>query len=868
MKKRIIAFMLSLVMVFSCCNLGDVLAAEEAGESCGEFATFELSEDGELVISGKGVVENSWNGFADKITSLVVEKGITGIAGSAFEGCTNLVEVELPEGLEGIGQDAFYGCSSLEEINFPKTVVKISSSAFEGCTSLKKVELPETVIIIEAKAFYGCTSLEEVVLSEKTDIIKADAFSRCDSLDVITIPESVSVIETAAFNKVPMIHNLSEAAGSPWGALKLHTEPADNCPECFTGDYVCLHKEYSESFKWEKDFSACTATFVCENCKDTHVLECEVAEQITDPTCTEDGKIVYVATCKFNGETHSAYDQVVLEATGHQWNEGVVTKEPTEEETGIFEYSCQVCGLKREEVLEKLEHQYAITDVWSDDKTECTAVFTCLNCDDVKEVECEVKSNETPATCTKDGKIVYIATCEFNGTSHVMKCDVEDIVPATGHSFVKDPAWDWAEDMATATAVFPCAFCDETEELECKVVSEEVDGKVVYYAECIFEQELFEDTKVETIIPFTDIEEGKWYYEYVIWAYENEVADGVKEADGTYTFRPEENCTRAQFVQFLYNIAGEKVSEDVENPFTDIAEGKWYYNAVMWAVENGVTNGIKEADGTYTFRPEETCTRAQAARFIYNLVGEGAVASGTENPFTDIEEGKWYYNAILWGVEEGIINGIKQADGTYKFVPEDNVTRAQVVKMISCAYDEAPVEGISFVETEIILTRGSQYQLEYVLNPTYAENKDVKWTSSDKSVAKVSSLGVVTAIGYGPVTITATTKDGGFTASCVVNVIDPELLVSVEFDVVWVGVEGQEQKVQSLAVSASAVGGSEVYDEYTIQVYESGDLVLEGTSEQIIVTPAVSGATYTAVVTVKDSRGTVATAEKNIVFAE
>ena len=119
-------------MVFSCCNLGDVLAAEEAGESCGEFATFELSEDGELVISGKGVVENSWNGFADKITSLVVEQGITGIAGSAFEGCTNLVEVELPEGLEGIGQDAFYGCSSLEEINFPKTVVKISSSAFTG----------------------------------------------------------------------------------------------------------------------------------------------------------------------------------------------------------------------------------------------------------------------------------------------------------------------------------------------------------------------------------------------------------------------------------------------------------------------------------------------------------------------------------------------------------------------------------------------------------------------------------------------------------------------------------------------------------------------------------------------------------------
>jgi hypothetical protein len=188
--------------------------------------------------------------------------------------------------------------------------------------------------------------------------------------------------------------------------------------------------------------------------------------------------------------------------------------------------------------------------------------------------------------------------------------------------------------------------------------------------------------------------------------------------------------------------------------------------------------------------------------------------------------------------------------------------------MISCAYDDAAVEGIALTETEIMLARGNKYQLDYVLNPSYAANKEVKWTSSDKAIAKVSSLGVVTAIGYGPVTITATTEDGGFTASCVVNVIDPELSVSVVFDVVWVEAEGQEQKVQSLAVSVAAVGGSEVYDEYTIQVYESATLVLEAASETVIVTPAVSGKTYKAVVTVKDSHGTVATAEKNIVFSE
>ena len=186
---------------------------------------------------------------------------------------------------------------------------------------------------------------------------------------------------------------------------------------------------------------------------------------------------------------------------------------------------------------------------------------------------------------------------------------------------------------------------------------------------------------------FTDISEDKWYYDYVVWAYKNDVADGIKEADGTYTFQPDKTCTRAEFVQFLWNLVGSEVSVEVENPFTDIESDKWYYDSVLWAVENGVTSGIKQADGTYIFSPQETCTRAQAAQFIYNLFGEEAIAGGMENPFTDIEEGKWYYNAVLWGYENGIIAGMKQPDGTFVYAPDDYVTRAQVVKLIKCAYE-------------------------------------------------------------------------------------------------------------------------------------------------------------------------------------
>ena len=187
--------------------------------------------------------------------------------------------------------------------------------------------------------------------------------------------------------------------------------------------------------------------------------------------------------------------------------------------------------------------------------------------------------------------------------------------------------------------------------------------------------------------PFTDVYEGKWYYDYVVWAYENGVANGEQAADGSYAFYPERNCTRAEFVKFLWNLLGEEVSEDTVNIFTDIKEDKWYYESVLWAVEHGVTVGYQEADGTYTFRPQETCSRAHAAQFLYNYFADDAVVEDVENPFTDITEDDWYYKAVLWGYSKGIIAGFEQADGTYQYAAKEDVTRAQVVKLIQCAYE-------------------------------------------------------------------------------------------------------------------------------------------------------------------------------------
>ena len=120
----------------------------------------------------------------------------------------------------------------------------------------------------------------------------------------------------------------------------------------------------------------------------------------------------------------------------------------------------------------------------------------------------------------------------------------------------------------------------------------------------------------------------------------------------TPTFGPDESCTRGQMVTFLWRAAGSPEPETTENPFTDVVEDAYYYKAMLWAVENGITEGTSDT----TFGPEETVTRDQAVTFLYRAAGSPEPAT-IENPFTDLVEDAYYYNAVLWAVENDITTG-------------------------------------------------------------------------------------------------------------------------------------------------------------------------------------------------------------------
>ena len=167
---------------------------------------------------------------------------------------------------------------------------------------------------------------------------------------------------------------------------------------------------------------------------------------------------------------------------------------------------------------------------------------------------------------------------------------------------------------------------------------------------------------------FVDVATGSYYEDAVDWAVENGITKGT---DDTH-FSPDGICTRAQAVTFLWRTAGSPASKTSAMPFTDVPVGSYYYDAVLWAVENGITKGTSDT----TFSPNMTCTRAQIVAFLWR--SEKSPAAGTANPFADVKSTAYYADAVLWAVKENITKGTTSTT----FSPNADCTRAQIVTFL------------------------------------------------------------------------------------------------------------------------------------------------------------------------------------------
>jgi len=180
------------------------------------------------------------------------------------------------------------------------------------------------------------------------------------------------------------------------------------------------------------------------------------------------------------------------------------------------------------------------------------------------------------------------------------------------------------------------------------------------------------DAAADEKLPFEDVADDDYFKEPVSWALHNGITSGV---DDTH-FGPAEKTTRAQMVTFLWRTVGSPEPSLRNLPFEDVREDSYFYKAVLWGAEKGIVNGVSENE----FAPDESVTRAQAATYLYRLttMGMDTLPESGDNPFSDVETGMYYTDAVVWANTNNITNGTGQG----VFSPDSECQRAQIVTFL------------------------------------------------------------------------------------------------------------------------------------------------------------------------------------------
>lgn len=238
MKKRLLSMILALSMMLTILPV-NAITALAANDSCGANLTYELTQNTDdpdtytLTIRGEGAMYDyssstvPWNAQKSKITSVVIGDEVTSIGDYAFEDCSALKKLDIPQSVTEIGSKAFRGCSALTSLALPQTVNRIGNTAFQGCSNLETINIPSGVKLIEKDTFHGCEKLNDVTIPANVTLIGNSAFKACKTFRNIEIPKGVTKIGTNAFEDCTQL----ETVGIPSTATNIRNFAFRNCPQ-------------------------------------------------------------------------------------------------------------------------------------------------------------------------------------------------------------------------------------------------------------------------------------------------------------------------------------------------------------------------------------------------------------------------------------------------------------------------------------------------------------------------------------------------------------------------------------------------------------------------------------------------------------
>ena len=575
--------------------------------------------------------------MCSKLTGLSIPKGVTGIGDFGLAG-NGLTAVTLPDGLQSLGRGAFDSCASLTNTTLPAAITAVPGKCFADCTKLLNVKYAGTVTAIGDLAFESCKALTAAPIPETVTEIGASAFTGCTALTDVTIPAGVSTIPEDCFRGCTALADIDlpgtvthvgHNAFTGCTALKdvrcygaaPAVEPGNSEAHSFEPATVTIH--YNPAMNWTLDADGKWQGYtVSDKGACTHT-DYGTTERTVPATCGEAGRVDTI--CDNCGEVTATKE---IPASGeHTWDGGTVTTAPTETTPGVRTFTCTVCGDIREETIPATgAHDYQFT------KT-------------------------VAPTCTDGGYDLY--TCSGCGAT-----ERRNLTDAAGHKWDGGTVTTAPTETTPGVRTFTCTVCDQTrtETIPATGASTCTGGP-----SC----------------PSYGLHDvagpDYWAHKGIDYCVRNRLMSGV----GAGTFSPNTACTRAQIVKILYNLSGNQA--DYSNyylPFTDVAPGAWYYNAVAWAYYNDVTSGTSAT----TFTPNAAITRQQLVTFLYRYTVKYAPEfTGNAAPISTFPDAgsvaNWAYAAMSWAVGNGLIKG-NAHDGLDYLDPNDSATRAQTATII------------------------------------------------------------------------------------------------------------------------------------------------------------------------------------------
>lgn len=618
MKKKLLAIVLVLTLCLGMAVSTTAVAVIGTTEVTWDFD----AGTGTLTFHGSGEMEDfnvpcgevlPWSAHRDATRSVVIEDGITSVGACSFYQFPNLSSVSMPGSVKRISWSAFEGCTSLRSVVIPEGVVSVGNWSFQSCINLTDVNIPSSLTEANFSSFGNTPWLAAM---GDFPVINGTLLAYQGSSREILIPEGVTYLTVLKSDQ-------AEQVVIPATVTKMESATFENCPSVTSFIVTEGNPQYltQDGVIFSKDKTTLIA--YPRGRAGSYVIP--------------DG-VTTIAPCAFSSCTGltgvTIPDSVRTIGKLAFYGTGLSTLTVPGSVTSIGESAFAKCQQLTSVVLSS-----GVTSTGRYGFDGCVSLSSVI----------------LPDTLTK------IDYCAFWGCTALKSIEIPDSVTSVGqyafHTALDTPisgltihgtAGSRAESFAKENGIF-------------------------------FQADLVSAPKQPAVVPatgadgFIDVKAGDYFAGPVLWAVEKGITSGTSKT----TFSPNQNCTKAQILTFLWRASGSPKPAG-SNPFSDVRGGDYYADAAAWAYEKGMVS-------SGTFGGNVPCTRSMAVTYLWKLAGSPA-ASGSS--FVDVPANAAYAQAVSWAVEKGITAGTSATT----FSPDQTCTRGQIVTFLHRNFAE-PGQG-------------------------------------------------------------------------------------------------------------------------------------------------------------------------------